>query len=318
MNSSVKELHQQVKSIFISNSQIDEILSDIEECREDSDGISEPECLIVVGDSGSGKTTIIDKYLADNPRLEVVDGSIIPILFTLLPANANPVTASERLLSAMGDPLAFSHGKDPAELMKIVKDLLKECRVELIIIDEFQHMIDRKSKGVLHNTADWLKMIIIDSKIPVVLFGMPYSTEILRANNQLLGRFESQHHLQPFRVRSDLVRYKTFLQLLDKALPFPKLSSLDSKDMMKRIYVFSKGNMRLIRRLINKAAKFALIENAQCITIDHFSRAAPKVSREACVDVNPFVAELKTLKIIEPSEDVGWENYLAAQEENSK
>lgn len=55
MTASVKLLHQQVKNIFISDSQIDDILADIEECREDSDHISEPECLIVVGDSGSGK-----------------------------------------------------------------------------------------------------------------------------------------------------------------------------------------------------------------------------------------------------------------------
>ena len=315
MNYSAEELHQQVKDIFISNSQLDEILSDIEECREDSDGISEPECLIVVGDSGSGKTTIIDKYLADNPRMEANDGSIIPILFTLLPANANPVTASERLLSSMGDPLAFSHGKDPAELMKIVNDLLRECRVELIIIDEFQHMIDRKSKDVLHSTADWLKMIIIDSKIPVVLFGMPYSTEILRVNNQLRGRFESQHHLKPFRVKdtSERIRYKTFLTMLDEALPFSKKSGLASENIMKRVYVFSKGNMRLIRRLINKAAKFALLENAPCISLKHFSRAAPKVSRDACESFNPFDADIKKLRIIEPPEDVGWENYLAAK-----
>ncbi|MQF75146.1 TniB family NTP-binding protein, partial [Vibrio parahaemolyticus] len=271
--------------------------------------------LIVVGDSGSGKTTIIDKYLVDNPRMEANDGSIIPILFTSLPANANPVTASERLLSSMGDPLAFSHGKDPAELMKIVNDLLRECRVELIIIDEFQHMIDRKSKDVLHSTADWLKMIIIDSKIPVVLFGMPYSTEILRVNNQLRGRFESQHHLKPFRVKdtSELIRYKTFMTMLDAALPFLEESGLASEDIMKRVYIFSKGNMRLIRRLINKAAKFALLENAPCISLKHFARAAPKVSRDACKSFNPFDTDTKKLKIIEPPEDVGWENYLAAK-----
>ncbi|ENH2496348.1 TniB family NTP-binding protein [Vibrio parahaemolyticus] len=315
MMTSVKMLHQEVKNIFISDDQIDEILADIDECREDSDRISEPECLIVVGDSGSGKTTIIDKYLSDNPRMEANDGSIIPILFTSLPANANPVTASERLLSSMGDPLAFNHGKDPAELMKIVKDLLRECRVELIIIDEFQHMIDRKSKDVLHITADWLKMIIIESKIPVVLFGMPYSTEILRANNQLRGRFESQHHLKPFKVKdtNELIRYKTFLTMLDYALPFSKKSGLASEDLMKRVYVFSKGNMRLIRRLINKAAKFALLENAPCISLTHFTLAAPKVSRDACESFNPFEVDIKQLKIIEPSDDVGWENYLAAK-----
>jgi Cdc6-like AAA superfamily ATPase len=209
MTQSTRLQYQSVKNIFISDSKIDAILADIEECRFDADGVLEPECLIVVGDTGSGKTTIIEKYLADNPRLETNSGSIIPTLFISLPANATPVTACESLLSAMGDPLAFSHGKDPAQLMKIAKDLLNQCQVELIIIDEFQHMIDRKSRDVLHSVADWLKMIIIRSKIPVVLFGMPYSTVILDANKQLQGRFESQHHLQPFRVKNkqDLTRY---------------------------------------------------------------------------------------------------------------
>ncbi|HFD4126249.1 hypothetical protein [Vibrio parahaemolyticus] len=82
---------------------------------------------------------------------------------------------------------------------------------------------------------------------------------------------------------------------------------------MKRVYIFSKGNMRLIRRLINKAAKFALLENAPCISLKHFARAAPKVSRDACKSFNPFDTDTKKLKIIEPPEDVGWENYLAAK-----
>ncbi|TOA98315.1 transposase, partial [Vibrio parahaemolyticus] len=72
-------------------------------------------------------------------------------------------------------------------------------------------------------------------------------------NNQLRGRFESQHHLKPFKVKkkSELTRYKTFLTMLDEWLPFSTKSGLASEDLMKRVYVFSKGNMRLIRRLIN-------------------------------------------------------------------
>ncbi|EDM56201.1 putative transposition protein [Vibrio parahaemolyticus AQ3810] len=65
--------------------------------------------------------------------------------------------------------------------------------------------------------------------------------------------------------------------------------------------------------MINKAAKFALLENAPCISLKHFARAAPKVSRDACKSFNPFDTDTKKLKIIEPPEDVGWENYLAAK-----
>ncbi|NCG70102.1 transposase, partial [Vibrio parahaemolyticus] len=33
----------------------------------------------------------------------------------------------------------------------------------------------------------------------------------------------------------------------------------------------------------------------------------------ACKSFNPFDTDIKKLKIIEPPEDVGWENYLAAK-----
>lgn len=59
-----------VKQIFIQNPQITDIINDISDCREFSDGIHEPDCMIVVGDTGAGKTTLIDKYLAKNPRSE--------------------------------------------------------------------------------------------------------------------------------------------------------------------------------------------------------------------------------------------------------
>ncbi|TKF96629.1 TniB family NTP-binding protein, partial [Vibrio sp. F13] len=160
-----------VKQIFIQSPLISDILDDISDCREFSDGIHEPDCMIVVGDTGSGKTTLINKYLNENPRSETSEGSFIPILSTSLPPNATPITASEQLLSDLGDPLAFSRGSDPVKVAQEMSDLMKSCGVELIIIDEFQHMIDRKNKQILHSAADWLKMLIVRSKVPVVLFG---------------------------------------------------------------------------------------------------------------------------------------------------
>lgn len=310
------ESYNAIKKIFISNQQLDDILNDIKDCREESNGETEPECMLVVGDTGSGKTTLIDKYLSENPRTENESGSIIPILFTTLPPNATPVTASEKLLSDLGDPFAFQKSKDPVELAKKIVTLLHQCQVELIIIDEFQHMIDRKQKAILHSAADWLKILILDSKIPVALFGMPYSTVILDTNSQLNGRFELQHHLEPFRVKNknDLVKYKTFLALLDESLPFKESSNLASKELMMRIYAFSKGNMRRIRKLINRASKYALEDSALRIEIHYFIKAAPKVSRNACEHFNPFSISLSELKIVEPDKDVGWDNYINTTE----
>ncbi|MCY9844540.1 TniB family NTP-binding protein [Vibrio caribbeanicus] len=301
-----------VKRIFINSPEISDIFDDISDCREFSDGIHEPDCMIVVGDTGSGKTTLIERYLAKNPRSEKNDGSVIPILSTSLPPNATPITASEQLLSDLGDPLAFSRGSDPVKVAEEMGDLMKSCGVELIIIDEFQHMIDRKNKQVLHSAADWLKMLIVRSKIPVVLFGMPYSVVILEANHQLAGRFELQHTLEPFRLdnKENLILYKTFLIKLDEALPFNESSALESRDMMKRIYAFSKGNLRRIRKLINRSTRLALRDKSNKILLEHFAEAAPKVSRAACEKHNPFQVKVSELHLEHPPRDIGWENYL--------
>lgn len=314
----VETTADKVKQIFIQNPKITDIIDDISDCREFSDGIHEPDCMIVVGDTGAGKTTLIDKYLAKNPRSETNDGSIIPILSTSLPPNATPITASEQLLSDLGDPLAFSRGNDPVKIAKEISDLMKLCGVELIIIDEFQHMIDRKNKQILHSAADWLKMLIVRSKIPVVLFGMPYSVLILEANNQLAGRFELQHTLEPFRLnnKENRIMYKTFLAMLDEALPFHESSDLAAPDMMKRIYAFSQGNLRRIRKLINRSSRLALRDNSNKILLEHFAKAAPKVSRTACEKQNPFVVNVHKLNIKQPPKDIGWENYLNQQEKD--
>lgn len=305
-----------VKQIFIQSPQLTDIIDDISDCREYSDGIHEPDCMIVVGDTGSGKTTLINKYLDRNPRSETMNGSVVPILSTSLPPNATPITASEQLLSDLGDPLAFSRGSDPVKIAVEMGELMKLCGVELIIIDEFQHMIDRKSRTILHSAADWLKMLIVHSKIPVVLFGMPYSVVILEANNQLAGRFELQHTLEPFRLdnKENRTLYKTFLIMLDEALPFHEPSALASPDMMKRIYAFSQGNLRRIRKLINRSARLALRDNSNKILLEHFARAAPKVSKAACEKQNPFRVKVSELKFKHPPRDIGWENYLNQQE----
>ncbi|MHA2940393.1 TniB family NTP-binding protein [Vibrio sp. RC27] len=314
----VEKTADKVKQIFIQNPQITDIIDDISDCREFSDGIHEPDCMIVVGNTGAGKTTLIDKYLAKNPRSETDYGSVIPILSTSLPPNATPITASEQLLSDLGDPLAFSRGNDPVKIAKEMSDLMKLCGVELIIIDEFQHMIDRKNKQILHSAADWLKMLIVRSKIPVVLFGMPYSVLILEANNQLAGRFELQYTLEPFRLNNKENRslYKTFLTLLDEALPFRESSDLASPEMMKRIYAFSQGNLRRIRKLINRSSRLALRDNSNKIQLEHFAKAAPKVSKAACEKQNPFRINVNELSIIQPPKDIGWENYLNQQEKD--
>ncbi|HHF0482168.1 TPA: transposase, partial [Vibrio antiquarius] len=93
-------------------------------------------------------------------------------------------------------------------------------------------------------------------------------------------------------------------------------SGLADKDMMKRVHVFSKGNMRRIRKLINRASRLAINEGQESLLLKHFEKAALKVSRDACTPNNPFSIPVDELKIEHPPENVGWENYLIQQDKD--
>jgi len=58
---------------------------------------------------------------------------------------------------------------------------MEACKVELLILDEFQHFQDRDSLKVLKTASDWLKLLMDENGVPIVLAGLPYSHTVLDA-----------------------------------------------------------------------------------------------------------------------------------------
>ncbi|MGR9580730.1 TniB family NTP-binding protein, partial [Pandoraea sputorum] len=72
-----------------------------------------------------------------------------------LPAQPTIKNVAERVLGELGDPL-FTRGSAEAMTSRIVT-LFKNCKVELVVLDEFQHFIDHSSEKIETRVADWLK-----------------------------------------------------------------------------------------------------------------------------------------------------------------
>ncbi|MDD1829486.1 TniB family NTP-binding protein, partial [Photobacterium sp. ZSDE20] len=241
------------KRAFVSTPSVTKVLGYMDRCRDLSDFESEPTCMMVFGASGVGKTTIIKKYLSQNKRDSETHGDTVPALHIELPDNAKPVDAARELLLEMGDPLAL-YETDLTRLTKKLTDLIPVVGVKLIIVDEFQHLVEERSNRVLTQVGNWLKMVINRTKCPIVLFGMPYSKVVLKANSQLHGRFSIQFELRPFNYQRGEGVFKVFLSHLDRALPFEKEIGLAKNDLQRKLYAFSQGNMRSLRNLIYHAS----------------------------------------------------------------
>ncbi|ELB2199313.1 TniB family NTP-binding protein [Vibrio parahaemolyticus] len=300
------------KKAFVTTPSVVKILRYMDRCRDFSDKDSEPTCMMVYGASGVGKTAIIKKYLKKNEGDSDPERDTIPVVHIELPDNAKPVDAARELLLQMGDPLAL-YDTDLARLTKRIVELIPTLGVQLIIIDEFQHLVDDSTNKILTHVGNWLKGILNKTKCPIVLFGMPYSKVVLQANSQLHGRFPIQFHLRPFSYQDGEGIFKTFLQYLDEALPFEKQAGLDKEGLQKKLYAFSQGNMRSLRDLIYEASIEAIDNDHESITDADFLFASELTSgNKPSFWKNPFIEGVKVTRemLRSPPKTLGWEDYL--------
>ncbi|MFN4163024.1 MAG: TniB family NTP-binding protein [Ferrovibrio sp.] len=269
------------------------IYGKIEDCRVLSKNAAEPRCLLIVGRSGVGKTSLIQKYLAEHPPRETAMGRVVPVLFAQIPAPATIKAMASHLLEALGDPMP-QRGTLDGMTQRSVR-LIAACQVELIILDEFQHFIDReKNFKVLQTVSDWLKNLINSTRVPIVLVGMPESVKVLTENDQLARRFMAKERLSPFQWREDgKDEFIRFLEAVSKKLPLAEKPMIYSVDVAQRMFWATEGRTALVMKIVRSATREALVNNWKTITI----RELAKAYTEALVGdddelTNPFLGPI--------------------------
>lgn len=229
------------EQIYISYPRLEELLGKVARCHQLSKYAAEPECLFIKGPTGTGKTTLYRRYEHKHPRVETDDGTVVPVLSATIPVPATVKSLVTKLLVNLGDPAAQRGTTDSRTLR--LHTLMKNCGVELIILDEFQHFIDRDSQRVLQNVSDWLKNLLNETNVPMILIGMPHADQVLEANPQLRRRFCARESLEPFGWEPIARRhdFRRFLKVLDSKLPFAESSHLADHAMALRFYYASDG-----------------------------------------------------------------------------
>jgi hypothetical protein len=200
-------------------------------------------------------------------------GRVVPVLFAQIPSPATMKAMASHLLEALGDPMPL-RGTLDGMTQRLVK-LIAACQVELIILDEFQHFIDReKNFKVLQTVSDWLKNLINSTRVPIVLVGMPESVKVLTENDQLARRFMAKERLSPFEWRNDAKEeFIRFLEEVSKQLPLAERPTIYSVDTAQRIFWATEGRTALVMKIIRSATRQALINNWKTITVKELAHA---------------------------------------------
>lgn len=279
--------------IYVSYPRFKAILSAIEYCHHFSCCKDEPECMFLSGPTGVGKSTIYRTYASKYPRQVTKEGTIVPILAITVPAPVTVKTVVTKMLWELGDP-AYEKGTIGNQTIRLI-GLIKDCGVELIILDEFQHFIDRDSEKVLKTVSDWLKTLILDTNLPIILIGLPEAEQVLqlKSHSQLSRRFANRYCLSPFDWQSDNgLEFRTFLHLLESSLPLNEVSNLGSSEMALRCYYASDGIIAYVMKLIRYGTYVALKQGQEKLDLNILGAAFEEyVYADKPDKVNPFVTD---------------------------
>jgi hypothetical protein len=298
-----------VENIFIEYPRLKKLVEAIDHCRRHSKIAAEPECIFIGGGAGAGKTTLLLHYVRQLAATLVDGPQTMPALLARVPARANEKTLVTALLRCIGDPAAEKGAADrqTARFIRRMQDFM----VQICLIDEFQHFVDKDSARVLKNVSDWLKNLIGESGRPFVLCGMPYAEHILDIpdNEQLRRRVAARLTLEPFgwSNKDQRTEFRSMLMMLDRRLTIAigESSGLAGVSMAYRLYCATNGRVGYLMRIVRRAAELAIRRGKKGLDLDLLAEAYNERMMADFKDrPNPFLTDLSDLRITRFTEHV--------------
>jgi predicted AAA+ superfamily ATPase len=284
LNMSVDEKENYVDELVIVNPKMQRIIDILEECKKSHLTCKQPECASIKGPRRSGKSTIAEEYQKKYPDYETEVGIVKPVFYSSVPCPANIGSLVTRLLYDINDPF-YNKERNIGRNTHRLYDILKKCKVELIILDEVQHLVDRDKKKLLQESSDWFKDLIQQTGIPVAFIGLDESERIFLENEQLGGRVLNRDDVKPYTY--DDIEFRAFLHIFDSSLPFKGYSGLSQPDLWQRIYLATDGYVGFIKALLKRATRIATVNELDYLTLPVLAQAYN--NKLAFLGANPFV-----------------------------
>lgn len=261
------------------------------------------EGILFVGQSGCGKSTVIEQYADNFPRSRRNGKAVIPVLTVLTPEAPTVKSLAESFLTALGDPAA-SKGTTPAMTRRIIH-FLSQCEVELILLDEFHHFFDGHRRAEGKRVTDWLKNLFNAAKLPVVLFGLPVAIQALNANQQLRRRFCAPHYISEFKFSTaeEQAASRGVLAHIQALLPVSSSISFSEPTVAKRFYFASCGLIDYVIKVIDEAVLRVERGEASAISLELLGAAFRyRVWADVPDLLNPFLTTAKLRRLDKPRE----------------
>lgn len=272
----------------IRNKQFDDAIEAIRRSHKTT-GHKNSKSLMLLGPSGAGKSTLVNTYRWTFPDVVKEDRIVRPIIYVSLQSCVTPKDILSALLHACGDP---EPGKGTgSSLFRRFKGIADSLKVELIIIDEIQHVLPEHTHRRTQEAADTIKSISTDTKIPFILVGLPHGIRLLtdtikgqHDEEQLIRRFNAPVEIKPAALGSKA--WQNLIGGYQQAVGVPCIN-LTTSDMLKRFHLATGGLHGFVANLLEHALEET--DGKQQVCMAHLARAFEFSTGSLSKVGNPFL-----------------------------
>ena len=308
---------RQFNDCIVEHTLVKKIFNDFDELRQNRKFQIDQQCMLLTGDTGSGKSHIINHYKKRVQANQNYSRTSIPVLVSRISKGKGLEATLIQVLSDLdlfGSKQRNKRGEKPDLTKKLIETLVK-AEVELLIINEFQELIEFKNRQERQYIANELKLISEEAQVPIVLVGMPWA-ELIAEEPQWSSRLVRKRNLDYFSLKKDRKYFRRYLMGLAKQMPFDSLPQFEEQYTITALFSACRGQNRALKHLLSEALKLALSCNEELqnkhlsIAFDELEllgkeaqkqikkKAAKGKDKEIIID-NPFTQNLKDIDISE-------------------
>ena len=260
-----------VREHYVQHAHLTEVKADMEWLATRDNKASEGGCMLLTGQSGSGKSKFIEEFCLAYPRRPhaLVDqrgnrSDHAPVI--CVPVPDSTMKGLTKTLYQVLSGIEAPNRMDRFGLKEAVKHFTRQMDTKLIIFEETHQVINRKTDKVTMELGDFFKDLLNEGQFCIVIVGTDEAKLIVTSNPELERRVLLAHELVPFAWDDPDQRrdFKDLLDTFDDRLEeiFGQRSGLTKPELALRIYKATNGVVGLVAKLLENAGKFAARESA--------------------------------------------------------
>lgn len=229
------------------------------------------ENLLVLGESGMGKTTLLRKFERNHARPFDRVAGVEPrsVVAMRMPHEPTEGAFVAQLLTALHAPSTALAPRLPWVRRETAFRLLREVGARVLVIDEINSLLvgtARQQRLFLQ----LLRFLSNELSVALVCAGVPEARHALLSDPQLRGRF-ADVELEPWTPDADLQR---FVNRLVASLPLRRPSAVDSP-RIRRLLAERAGGITLnLTKAVERAAIAAIRSGRECLDLAGLEDAA--------------------------------------------